>query len=326
MKNLNEGRWLLLIHQIPPKPPYFRVKIWRRLQRLGAVAIKNSVYILPKSDQAHEDFQWVLREIIGGGGDASLCDVNFIEGLSDEQVEALFRAARDADYSQIAEEARCITGTLIPGSHINDEHREQIEADLSRLKRHLEEAIAIDFFSAAGREAVEGSIASLEARVRTSIRRFSDAEKVSFPIDDLHSRIWVTRKSIYVDRIASAWLIRRFIDPDASFKFIAGDRYRPAKGELRFDMFEAEFTHEGDRSSFEILIERMKLNDPALSHIAEIVHDIDIKDAKFSREEASGIDRIIAGIALAHKEDEVRLLRGSAIFDDLYEYFRRKRR
>ncbi|MEK6577100.1 MAG: Chromate resistance protein ChrB, partial [Nitrospirota bacterium] len=171
MKNLNEGRWLILIHQIPHKPPYFRVKIWRRLQRLGAVAIKNSVYILPKSDQANEDFQWVLREIIGGGGDASLCEVNFIEGLSDEQVEALFRAARDADYSQIAEEAQRITGTLKPGSH---EQREQIEADLSRLKRHLEEVIVIDFFSAAGREAAEGSIASLEARVRTSIRRLSD--------------------------------------------------------------------------------------------------------------------------------------------------------
>src|SRR5213593_3793246 len=101
-----EPRWLLLIHQIPPKPNYFRVKVWRRLQRLGAAAIKNSVYVLPRSDQASEDFQWVLREIAEGGGDASICEARFIEGLSDDQVEALFQAARGTEYDQVAEEAR----------------------------------------------------------------------------------------------------------------------------------------------------------------------------------------------------------------------------
>src|SRR5213593_3198196 len=109
------NRWLLLIHQIPPKPNYFRVQVWRRLQRLDAVAIKNSVYVLPRSDQAYEDFQWVLREIVEGGGDASMCEARFVEGLSDEQVEALFHAARDADYSQIAEEARGVMEEI--GSH-----------------------------------------------------------------------------------------------------------------------------------------------------------------------------------------------------------------
>src|SRR5919198_1139339 len=101
----SNGRWLLLIHQIPPKPNYFRVKIWRRLQRIGAVAIKNSVYVLPRSDGAQEDLQWVLREVTEGGGDATLCEARFVEGLRDDQVEALFHAARDADYAQIAEEA-----------------------------------------------------------------------------------------------------------------------------------------------------------------------------------------------------------------------------
>src|SRR6267378_8706615 len=108
MAQEREMRWLLLIHQIPPKPDYFRVKIWRRLQRIGAVAIKNSVYVLPKSDQTLEDFQWIVREIVEGGGDASLCEAGFVEGLSDGQIEALFRAARDADYAAIADEARGI--------------------------------------------------------------------------------------------------------------------------------------------------------------------------------------------------------------------------
>src|SRR5881296_500803 len=103
-----EGRWLLLIHQIPPKPNYLRVKIGRRLQRLGAVAIKNSVYVLPRSDPSFEDFQWVVREIRAGGGDASVCEARFVEGLSDDEIEALFHAAREADYREVTEEARAL--------------------------------------------------------------------------------------------------------------------------------------------------------------------------------------------------------------------------
>src|SRR4051812_4968517 len=109
MPERNEDRWLLLIHQIPPKPNYFRVKIWRRLQGLGAVAIKSSVYVLPKNDQTQEDFQWTVREIIEGGGEASVCEARFVDGLSDDQVEALFQRARSAEYSEIAEEARRVT-------------------------------------------------------------------------------------------------------------------------------------------------------------------------------------------------------------------------
>src|SRR5690349_15822328 len=105
-----DRRWLLLIHQIPPKPAYFRVKVWRRLQTIGAVAIKNSVYVAPKTDQTQEDLEWLLREIRDGGGDASICEARFIEGLQDEGVEALFNAAREADYHQVADEARALSG------------------------------------------------------------------------------------------------------------------------------------------------------------------------------------------------------------------------
>ncbi len=128
-----------------------------------------------------------------------------------------------------------------------------------------------------------------------------------------------------VDRMASAWLIRRWIDPEAQFKFVPAKGYQPARGELRFDTFEADFTHEGDRCTFEVLIERFALNDPALHPIAEIVHDIDLKDSKFGRPETAGIDRLIAGIAMGHKDDEARLARGAAVFDDLHAYFKRKR-
>src|SRR5213594_1082691 len=135
MNDSTDGRWLLLIHQLPPKPDYFRVKIWRRLQRLGAVAIKNSVYVLPKNDQTQEDFQWVLGEIVEGGGDASICEARFVEGLSDDQVEALFQAARDADYAQIAEDARRVMKEIGTRGRVELEDRAQGEASLARLKR-----------------------------------------------------------------------------------------------------------------------------------------------------------------------------------------------
>jgi len=295
--------------------------MWRRLQALGAVAIKNSAYVLPRTDQAREDFEWVLREIIKQGGEASLCEARFVDGLRDDQVEALFNAARDAEYGGIVAEARRVADNLPSGEALPEGRRPQLEAEVARLKRRLAEVSALDFFGAPGREAADGLVASLAARAQRGLARMADGRQLG----DLHGRTWVTRKGIHIDRIASAWLIRRFVDPGAAFKFVPARSYRPEPGELRFDMFEAEFTHEGDLCTFEVLLARVRLDDPALRPIAAIVHDIDLKDAKFDRPEAAGIDRLIAGLAMRHREDEDRLARGAAVFDDLYEYFRRKR-
>jgi hypothetical protein len=320
MADSTDARWLLLIHQVPPKPNYFRVKVWRRLQRLGAVAIKSSVYALPRNEQTYEDFEWVMREIIEGGGDASICEARFVEGLSDDQVEALFNAARDADYAQLAEEIRGLFNTLPTANTLSDSERRDVEPQLARLTRRFGEITAIDFLNAPGREAVDGLIAGIEQRLRTKASTERSAEPAR-----VRGGTWVTRQGIHIDRIASAWLIRRFIDPAAVFKFVAGKGYRPERGELRFDMFEAEYTHEGAECTFEVLLRRFGLADAALRPIAEIVHDIDLKDTKYERPESVGIDRLIAGIAMATKEDDARLSQGSAVFDGLYEYFRRKK-
>jgi len=321
----SEGRWLLLIHQIPPKPDYFRVKIWRRLQRLGAVAIKNSVYVLPKNEQTQEDFQWVLREIVEGGGDATLCEARFVDGLSDNEVEGLFQTARGADYDEIAVEARRLAEISAPKSKTKDDRSAQIEPDLAKLKRRLAEIVDIDFFGGRGREVVDGLISGIEARIHESRSGTRRMRSAALPVAELKDKTWVTRKGIYVDRIASAWFVRRFVDSGALFKFVPAKGYKPLSGEVRFDMFEAEFTHEGDRCTLEILIDRTGINDPALVRIAEVVHDIDLKDSKFGRQETAGIEQVIAGIAMAHKDDETRLARGAAVFDDLYEYSKRKR-
>lgn len=311
---MTDPRWLLLIHQIPPKPGYLRVKVWRQLQRLGAVAVKNSIYVLPKGDDAYEDLQWVLREITAGGGDGSICEARFIDGLADDQLEAIFHAARDADYAEIATAA----------SRLSDdrEDRARFEQEVARLRRRFEEVVAIDFFGAPGREAADRLLATLEAKLSPAVSpETTTAEQRRAAV---RGSAWITRKGIHVDRMASAWLIRRFIDPDARFEFVDAKRYRHQAGELRFDMFEAEYTHEGDRCTFEVLLERFGLDDVALIPLAEIVHDIDLKDGKFGRPETAGIASLIAGIAMAHADDAFRLSRASDVFEDLREFFRRK--
>ena len=138
-------------------------------------------------------------------------------------------------------------------------------------------------------------------------------------------RTWVTRKNVHVDRIACAWLIRRFVDGKATFKFVPAQGYRPAAGEVTFDMFEADFTHVGDQCSFETIVGRFGLREAGLAAIGEIVHDIDVKDGKFGRPEAPGVAALIAGIALTEPNDEGRIALGSRIFDALLELYRRKR-
>lgn len=315
--------WLLLIHQVPPHPSYLRVKIWRRLQALGAVPIKSSVYALPNTEAAREDFEWTVREIVKMGGEATLCEAKLIDGLTDDDVQRSFHAARDADYAEIAQAAKALHATSL---RKKDAPRPAVPplAEVTRLRKRLIDIASIDFFGASGRLTAEGHVSALEAKLRPEHRPRTN-EVTVLKAADHRGRVWVTRTGIHIDRIASAWLIRRFIDPKARFKFVAAKDHRPQAKELRFDMFDAEFTHEGDQCTFEVLARRFGLDDRALAAIAEIVHDIDLKDAKFARPETPGIDRLIAGIAMANRDDGARLAAGSAVLDGLYESFRRKR-
>jgi hypothetical protein len=316
-----EPRWLLLIHQIPPRPAYLRVKVGRHLQRIGAVAIKNSVYALPRDEETQEDFQWVLREVVKGGGDASIVEARLVEGLSDEQLVALFQSAREADYREVAAQAREVASSFPRRGAPPENRRAEVANQLARLRQRLAELEAIDYFGAPGREIAAGVVSGMEARMRPTTES-RGSERSTLRAEEHRGRTWVTRAGIKVDRMASAWLIRRFIDPEARFKFVPAKGYEPRPGELRFDMFEAEFTHEGDLCTFEVLLERFGLREPALRAIAEIVHDVDVKDAKYGREEAPGVGQVVAGIAAAHPEDEARLARGAAVFEDLYALHR----
>jgi hypothetical protein len=257
-----------------------------------------------------------------------VCHASFIEGLTDGDIEALFRTARSADYDEIVEAARSTLKALGAKRVVDAERRAQARSELVRLERRLADIAALDFFGAERRAAAQEAVGMLEVRLRAAAAQDEGAAAAratpATRVDprDVRERTWVTRKGIFVDRMASAWLIRRFIDPAARFAFVA-DGYVPAAGELRFDMFEAEFTHEGDRCTFETLVGRFDLQaDAALRAVAEVVHDIDVKDGKFGRAEAAGVARLVEGIAVTHPTDTDRLTHGSTLFDTLYESFR----
>jgi len=283
------------------------VKVRRRLRRVGAVPLRASVYLLPNVPDALEDFQWLRREIVAEGGEAKLCSAELVEGMSDAEAEEEFRRAREPEFARLAAAARAVGRAPSP-------------RDLARLRRALGQVVGRDWFGAPGREAAERAVAEVGDRAAGRAPRAAAEGVEARP----SGATWVTREGIFVDRIGSAWLIARFIDPAARFRFVPAKGHRPAPGELRFDMYEGEYTHEGDRCTFEVLLERFGLDDPALGPIAEIVHDIDLKDGKFGREEAEGVETVLRGIAHGHAGDRERLAAGRAVFEGLYEHFRRQ--
>jgi hypothetical protein len=300
-------RWYLLIHQVPPKPLYLRAKIRQRLWRVGAVALKNSVYVLPRREDCLEDFQWIAEEAVSGGGEAHICEASFPGSRIDGELVERFQSQRDAEYRDLARSLAALRKTS-----------GDLPERLARARKRFEEILKIDFFSSrAGKEA-EMKLRQIERRNAPSQRGRAGPGPAR---RRLAGRTWVTRRGVKVDRIASAWLIRRFLDTRAKFRFVDPSD-PPHPGELRFDMVGGDFTHEGGRCTFETLIARNGIRDRALACLAEIVHDIDIKDSKFGRPETPGLERILAGLLSANPEDKRRLTGGFGLFDSLYESFR----
>ena len=316
-------RWLLLIHQIPPKPAYLRVKVGRRLQGLGAVPVKNSVYVLPRSEQALEDFHWVRAEIVAGGGDASVCEAGFLEGLSDQAVEALFNAARDADYAEVGKEIRTLQKSVAARARRPALGREQAASALARLRRRFEDVAAMDFFRAPGRNEVEALLAAVENALRPPSDTSPDQPPASVApqagphLGDPQRRL----RRPHRQRLADPPLHR----PRGAVQVRARPCLQAAGG--RGPLRHVRGRVHARRRSLHVRGAGAPLpaGDPALRHLAEIVHDIDLKDSKFSRPEAPGLEHLLSGIAMRHADDVARIDDGSAVFEGLYEYFRRKK-
>jgi hypothetical protein len=311
------ARWVLFMPTIPAKPASVRVKIWRRLQAIGAIGLRGSVYALPNREECVEVFEWLSRELRELGGQASICEGRFLDTTTDDDIERRFIEARNADYAEIADAAKQLAKKL-DAKRSSPDRIAAITEDHAKLVHRLGEVAAIDFLDVPGRETVEGLLAAIaRALPRDGTSTNEPLEVLSRP----RGATWVTRTGVHVDRIASAWLIRRFIDPQARFKYVPAKGYVPKAGELRFDMFEAEFTHVGDRCTFEVLIERMALRDAALVAIGEIIHDLDLRDDKYGREETAGVRSAIDGICTVARDDEQRIAAASPMLEGLHSHF-----
>ncbi len=318
--------WILLVHLLPQKPTKLRVRTWRKLQTLGAIPIKNSVYVLPYNEKTSEDFQWLRQEIESSGGEANLFRADSVEGATDREIIALFRKERDENYTNLITEFEGLIGAAreqTKGNSLSVSKLGQYQAELSKLRQELERVTATDFFDAPqgkkARAAFEKCRRELQATESKTSKDLANKSNLStLKTTDYQNRRWVTRKNPHIDRLASGWLIRRFIDKRPRFHFIS-ESERIANT-LTFDMADGDFTHQGEDCTFETIIKSFGLgSDNALLQIAEIVHDIDLKDNKFNRPEASGVNVVIRGLAAVYPDDGERLKQCLPVFDGLYE-------
>ncbi|HVQ75958.1 MAG TPA: chromate resistance protein ChrB domain-containing protein, partial [Candidatus Binatia bacterium] len=278
---------------------------------------KNSVYLLPATAEHAERVQWLTQDVQRDGGEATLLRVERIENMADAEVIRLFRDARDRDYADLAARYRVLLGQVErrPG-RLRAAQAARREDEARRLGKELGRVKEIDFFDAPGFPEVERLREALDRRLRPGDAGPAAAIGEETALGGLRGRRWVTRPRPHVDRIASAWLIRRFMDPEAEFVF-APPEARPPDA-IPFDMVGVELGHRGDDCTFETLVKRAGLRDPALAALAEIVHEADLRDEKFDRLEGRGLDLVLRGLLAAVKDDHEALAHGMTLFDGLY--------
>ena len=305
-------RWLLLAHQLPTRPSNARVKTWRRLQQIGAVASRNSVYVLPNAEPCREDFEWLRSEIIALGGDATVFSADAVSPGGGEDIVATFQRTRDADYRALKKEAdkllKSLRGERAPGSP----GAARWDKSLRTLRERLAAIERVDFFRAAAREGAAASVAAIE-QLASGRRRRAARETPPISTEDFRNRRWVTRPRPGVDRMASAWLIRRFIDPKAAFAFVA----EPAAADVPFDMYTGEFSHHGPLCTYEVLAGRFGLTEPLVQRIGQIVHDLDMHDTKYGSADGPFVGRMVEGLRQIYNDDHALLEHGIEMFETL---------
>lgn len=315
-----KAEWILLMYSLPARAARERMSLWRKFRQLGAVSLKNSVYILPLAERTYENFQWLSQEIQSVGGEATLVKAAGIENLRDREIIGLFNAARDADYREIITTCESLLKVAAKGRKEVSAESEVLNKELISVGKRLKALAEIDFFKAPlGKEAnrlYQRCVKALGVKGQ---------RPNSLPLlkkERYRGKRWVTRRRPHVDRMATAWLIRRFIDPRAEFIFQrAGDPL--PHGVIPFDMLGVEFSHQGEDCTMETMLKRFGIKDAAAWEIARIVHDADLKDDKFNKEEAKGLNLILKGLMDLHGEDKALLEEGIQLFECLYRGLKR---
>jgi hypothetical protein len=313
-------RWLLFVHQLPSHPSNLRVRTWRRLQQLGAIPVKQAVYVLPDTPAAREDFEWLKAEVKGAGGDASVFAADSVDAWSDDALVEEFRRSRQDLYAELARDVEKALQRAGGARRPRGARAPAVRRLLDIFRERLAAIEGIDFFGSAGRDRVIVLLGQLEDRTADPGASRTAASPASREAASYQGRLWMTRPRPGVDRMASAWLIRRFIDPRARFG-LAADRQDVPDDAVPFDMFGVEFSHQGDGCTFETLCTVFGIRDPAISRIAAIVHDLDLKDARFGAPDAATVAAMIEGLQLAYADDQALLAQGMTLFESLYRSF-----
>jgi hypothetical protein len=294
------------------------------MKKAGAVQLKGSVYVLPDTREHEELFQWLVGEISAMGGEAAFVRADRVETMPDEEIVALFERRKAMDYRRLGEAIdameRTIDGARQGGRAAT---AKALQGRIAKFGRNFEEARRTDFFaSVAGRdlgnriESVQAAISELAGAAQRA------PHSAGIPLrnpDAYRGRRWVTRRDPFIDRMASAWLIRKFIDPAAAFGFIDEEEGTLAGTDaVAFDVLGGEFAHVDDLCTFEVLVRSFELKDHALAKIVEIVHDLDVRAERFRRAEAAGVKEILEGVRRTASDDADALERGMAVFEMLY--------
>ena len=318
-----ERKWLLFVHQLPARSSNPRVRTWRRLQHIGALPIKQAVYVLPDTAGCREDYEWLKAEVNAAGGEATVFAADQIEAQADDALVDEFRRVRQSAYAALA---RDIEQTL---KRAVKPDRSTRAPALRRLLEIFRERLAalerIDFFGSAGADRVKALLKQLEERASGSPPAAASPVRGAVDAATFQQRLWVTRPRPGVDRMASAWLIQRFVDPTARFGF-AADREAVPRAAVPFDMFGGEFSHVGQACTFETLCRAFAIDEPAVARIAGIVHDLDLKDDRFGAPECATVAALIEGLQLGNADDHELLAHGIVLFDSLHRSFERSAR
>ena len=303
----NKQTWLLLLVRLPATHKAERVAIWRKLRKTGALQIQTSTYLLPDQPSCYETFQWLTQQIRDAGGDATLIRARQIEGLSNEKLIAIFNTARAKEYAAL----RQLAGSIAERRN----EKSNSAGRFDRVRRQFHGIRQTDFFNCPRAQDIETLLRKLDSRPT------SESTSAKVKARDYCNKTWITRPRPEIDRVGSAWLIRKFIDSKA--KFIFHKTIPTSRRVVSFDMLDADFTHRGDDCTFETLIKSFGIRDKAAHKIGEMIHDADLDDGKFERTECVGIDRVLKGWAREGLSDPEILRRGWQCFDALYAFVRR---
>jgi hypothetical protein len=301
--------WLLLLYGLPAKGNTARVSLWRKLKKYGAIQLKTSAYVLPDRPEHYERFQWLATEIKDSGGEATLIRVARIEGVGDQEIIQKFNQARAADYKEVSQACQVSLGA---GRKKGKE--DERAAEFGRQQRRFREIKEVDYFKSPAADDTQMILQRLEKSLTPKGRA---ASLPRFAAKDFQQRTWLTRPRPGIDRAGSAWVVRRFIDPKAKFVFGTEPTKHPKA--LPFDMADVEFSHHGDDCTFETLVKRFGIEDKAVQKMAEMVHDADLEDGKFQRNECIGINTVLSGWAKTRISDAELLAKGMECFEGLYQ-------